>query len=479
MLLLERDAPAEARVWLRLSVDLADTNAQAWDNLGRACLGVERAREAITAFETAIRLAGVSADRLVNLGNALLNAGDAEGAIARFQIALVLEPLLPRARFNLARALDRLGRPEEAEAELRLVLPVAPRDKAGIVVDLLAHSLTHQGRYQEAVALLSEHLASQPDAHSSRWNRALAHLILGAFEPGWADYECRWLVDAHTPAPTGHAVLDVTLVSGRRVLVVAEQGMGDCIQFVRYASLLGSCGAEVWLSVPKALVWVCRTLSGVRGVVATGDPVPPPDHIVSMLSLPLAFGTRLESIPAQARYLGVPPHARAVWAERVRVGGGPRVGVVWVGSAFSAERSSVPLSLLRSLMLGSHVVFHALARDVSPEDEALLRSMPDIRRYDGLVHDFADSAAILAQLDLVITIDTALAHLAGALGIPSWVMLPFDPDWRWLIGRDDSPWYPSMRLFRQAEPGGWPDVIERVRVALTRWKPVEEYAPYG
>lgn len=479
VLLLERDAPAEAQIWLRLSVELADSNAQAWDNLGRACLGAERPRDAIAAFETVMRRAGASAERLVNLGNALLNAGDVEAAIEKFRTALILEPLLPQARFNLARALQRLGRSAEAEAELRPVLPLAPPDKQGIVIDLLAHSLSAQGRYQEAVALLSEHLANHPDAYSTRWNRALAHLTLGAFGPGWLDYECRWLVDTHTPAPDRHAVLDVTQVAGQRVLIVAEQGMGDCIQFARYGPLLGARGAEVWLSVPRELVWVCRTLSGVRGVVATGDPVPPPDLVVSMLSLPLAFGTRLESIPASARYLAVPPHARAVWAGRVRVGAGPQIGIVWVGSAFSAERASVGLSLLGPLLMGPRAVFHAVVRDVSSEDDALLRTMPDIRRYDGLIHDFADSAAILAQLDLVITIDTALAHLAGALGIPVWVMLPFDPDWRWLIGRDDSPWYPRMRLFRQAEPGDWSDVIERVRVALVHFLSDDDHTLYG
>lgn len=143
-------------------------------------------------------------------------------------------------------------------------------------------------------------------------------MSLGDFVAGWPDYESRWLVAAHMPAPVRHAVLDVTQVSGRRLLVVAEQGMGDCIQFVRYAPLLAHRGAEVWLSVPQALVWMCRTLAGVRGVVASGDPVPPADHVISMLSLPLAFGTRLDSIPRWDRYLAVPPHARAAWAGRMR-----------------------------------------------------------------------------------------------------------------------------------------------------------------
>lgn len=344
-----------------------------------------------------------------------------------------------------------------------------------LVVNTLGRVLSQQGRYAEAVALADGRLGQHQENHRTRWNRGLARLILGDFHGGWADYEARWLVPEHTPAPPGHQVLDPDQLRGRRVLVVAEQGMGDCIQFARYVPLLAERGAEVWLSVPAELVWLCRSLAGVRGVVAFGDPTPPPDRVTAMMSLPLAFGTTLATIPFPSGYLSAPVHARARWAAMAGSAGRPRIGLVWRGSAASAARSAVPLESLAPLLSVPDVAFHALVPAPTPAERSVLSGVRDMRLPIGKSDDFADTAAVIETLDLVITIDTAVAHLAGALGRPVWVMLPFDPDWRWLTGRGDTPWYDSARLFRQGQPHDWAGhdwagVVGAVSEALLAWR---------
>ena len=461
-----RGAPAEALVWLQRADAVMPAQAQVRENIGLAALAAERPEIAVAAFEIHLDLAGPTPGGQNNLGNALLLAGQAEAATARFQAALALAPNFSPARYNLGRALERAGRLREAEAALRTVLPAAPPDRLPLVINLLGRVLCGQGRYPEAEHLASDLLERQPDQHRTRWNRSLVRLLLGDFEAGWRDYESRWLVPEHTPAPEGHTVLDPAKVAGRRVLVVAEQGLGDTIQFARYAPMLADHGAEVWLSVPPELVWLCRTLRGVRGVVATGDPAPPPDLTTAMLSLPLAFGT---DIPAEVPYLHVPPHAAAAWGHRIAAMECLRVGLAWTGSRASAPRSALPLTLLAPLLAQPGVTFHCLQKQITAQDQAWLESYPGVRTHDAEWHDFADTAAVMARLDLVITIDTSVAHLAGAMGRPTWIMLPFDPDWRWQTGRRDSPWYPSVRLFRQPAPGDWASVVAQVTAALEKW----------
>jgi len=469
VLLLARDSPAEAVVWLDLAAGMRPDNAQVWDNLGLACLAAGRGEQAVAAFETAIRLGGETPDRNVNLGNALLRVDRVDAALARFQAALAQAPTHLPAWFNLGRAWERLGRLDDAEQALHRVLPLAPPDRAALVVNALGRVLSQLGRYAAAIALANDLLDRFPLEHRTRWNRGLARLIQGDLDGGWADYEARWLVPEHTPAPRGHQVLDPDHIGGQRVLVVAEQGMGDCIQFARYAPLLAQLGAEVWLSVPADLVWLCRTLAGVRGVVAFGDPTPPPDLVTAMMSLPLAFRTNLATVPTARGYLAAPAHARARWSGMARTDGPPRIGLAWRGSAASAARSAVPLALLRPLLSIPGVAYHALVRDPTPAERLVLASVPGMRMPIDASHDFADTAAVIETLDLVITIDTAVAHLAGALGRPVWVMLPFDPDWRWLTARADTPWYDSARLFRQVRPGDWPSVVDGVHQAVLAW----------
>lgn len=456
-----RGAPAEAIVWLERARSLRPHHPQCLENLGGARLDAGQAQAAIAAFDARLALGAPTPGVLNNLGNALLLAGQPAEAIARYRAALTLAPDFAPARFNLGRGLEETGAFAEAEAALRTVLPAAPPDRVPLIVNQLGRVLCAQGRYREALDLT-------PADRTTRWNQSLTRLLLGDFAQGWRDYEHRWDVTGHSPPPAGHRVPDLSAIRGKRVRIVAEQGLGDSIQFVRYVPLLADLGAEVWLSVPPPLIWLFRTLRGVRGVVGADDPVPPADLTTSMLSLPLAFGTRLDTIPAATPYLDVPPHARIAWADRIGGCVGARVGVVWAGSTASAPRSAIPAALLAPLLDHQQVTFHCLQRDVTAEDRARMGESGAMVFHDAALHDFADTAALLAAMDLVITIDTSVAHLAGAMGRPTWIMIPFDPDWRWLLGRTDSPWYPSVRLFRQPSPGDWASVVRMVGTALSR-----------
>ena len=463
-----RAAPSEAIVWLQRAFGLHPRHPQLLENLGTARLDAQQTDAAITAFEEHLASTAPTPGALNNLGNALLLADRPNEAVARFQAALTLAPDFAPARFNLGRALEAVGAFTDAEAALRAVLPLAPADRLPQVINQLGRVLCAQGRYREALDLTDALLRDRPAEHATRWNQSLTRLLIGDFARGWREYEHRWDVPAHSPPPERHTVLDLSAIRGKRVRVVAEQGLGDSIQFARYAPLLAEMGAEVWLSVPPPLIWLFRTLRGVRGVVGTDDPAPPADLTTSMLSLPLAFGTSLDSIPAETPYLHVPPHARIAWAERIGALRGIHVGVVWSGSRASAPRSAIPVRLLAPVLARVGITFHCLQREITPEDRAAISGAGTMVLHDAELHDFADTAALLAAMDLVITIDTSVAHLAAAMGRPTWIMIPFDPDWRWLLACAGSPWYPSVRLFRQPGPGDWISVVKAVGTALSR-----------
>jgi tetratricopeptide (TPR) repeat protein len=467
VLRLKRRAVLEAIVWLRHAVALRPHDALVRDNLALALIEGEHGAEAIVETNAAMLFAGPTAERLNTLGIAYLADHQPEAALAAIDRARAMDPALLAARFTRGRALIALHRFAEAEAETRALLPLAPPDRRSLVMRQLARAIAEDGRWAESWAVGQAHLAVEPDDVEMHWNMALVGLVEGRMPVAWRHYEYRWRVGHHTPAPAGHMVVDPDRVAGKRVLVTDEQGIGDVIQFVRYAALLADRGAEVWLAVPPALVSLFATLRGPRGVVATHDPRPPPDQVCSVMSLPLAFGTDLTTIPAAIPYLDVPFATRARWGSFEVGDERPRIGLVWSGSAASAARSAMPAALLAPLAERfPGASFHCLQRDIAPADRSMLAL---ITTHDTRLVDFADTAALIARMDLVISIDTAVAHLAGALGKPVWTLLAFEADWRWLLDRDDSPWYPTMRLFRQTAHGDWPGVVARVQAALAAW----------
>jgi hypothetical protein len=336
------------------------------------------------------------------------------------------------------------------------------------MVAALCHVFVEQERYEDALAVFAcapPGLAGNPVL---AWNESLTRLMLGDYAQGWRLYERRFEVLAHDPPRPAAQVLDPAAVAGRRVLLFGEQGRGDVIQFARYLPMLAARGATVLVEAYSDLLPLLGEVPGVAAVAEPGGPVPPHDLLTPLLSLPLAFGTELDSIPAAVPYLR-PPEARlAAWSARLGPRVRPRVGLCWWGFQHIPKRS-IPGFMLAPLLGCEDLEFHAVQKDITPSDADWLARHPSVRVHAAALRDFADTAALLQQMDLVISIDTAVAHLAGALGRPVWIMLPFSPDWRWLRGREDSPWYPSARLFRQGRSEVWPDVVQRVAAALQAW----------
>lgn len=437
--------------------------------LGEELLAQGRAPAAARHFAAALRLDDSDAVLWQLHARALNAAAQRDEALVSIGRALALKH--DSAEFHLARGVILRGaaRYEEALQSYQQVVQLAPRNTAGYtnlgsVQDQLGLADLAMANYERAIAL-------DPGNALARWNRALVHLRRGDYQQGWRDYEYRWKAetldlykkqrDFAQPAWTGREPL-----AGKTILLHAEQGFGDTIQFCRYAPLLARRDAVVVLEVKPALVALMGTLEGVSSIVVKGDALPPSDYHIPLMSLPLAFDTRIDSVPAATPYLAPDAarvaHWRAALGPRTR----PRVGVVWSGSAANQNdhNRSLPLPLLAALF-DAPGDFISLQKEVRPDDQALLDTLPVLQLADQL-RDFADTAALCAVLDLVITVDTSVAHLAGALGVPVWVMLQTPFEWRWLEQGAASPWYPSATLYRQAQRGDWTPLVEQVAADL-------------
>jgi tetratricopeptide (TPR) repeat protein len=325
-------------------------------------------------------------------------------------------------------------------------------------------------RLDEALASYDKALAFKPDYAEAHWNEALLRLLTGDFSRGWAKYEWRWRNESLALSTRNFSQplwLGAAAIDGKTILLHSEQGFGDTIQFCRYVPLLAARGARVILEVPRSLQELMTNLAGATQVISKGDSLPDFDVQCPFLSLPLAFATRLETIPSATPYLRAPVQALKNWQARLGPKARPRIGLAWSGRPTHKNDQNRSISL-RSLLalLDIEATFVSLQKDVRTDDAAVLKERDDILDFGDALKDFSDTAALISHLDLVISVDTSVAHLAGALAKPVWVLLPFLPDWRWLLDRDDSPWYPTARLFRQDNTRAWDDVIVRVHEAL-------------
>ena len=328
-------------------------------------------------------------------------------------------------------------------------------------------------RYHDALVSYARALEIDPEHAEARWNDALCRLLLGDFDAGWRQYEARWdsqRLDVPRRVFPQALWLGADDVRGKRLLIHAEQGFGDTLQFCRYVALLAGNGAEIIVEVQPELKNLLRSLAGVDQLLAQGEALPPFDLQCPMLSLPLACHTTLQSIPAVVPYLHAEPARLEYW--QAQLGGQalsiPRIGLAWRGNAVQRnDPRSLPFATITPL-LTAPARFASLHIEIHDDDAAALAACDAVQFFGPQLKDFSDTAALIASLDLVITVDTAIAHLAGALGKPVWILLPFNADWRWLTDRSDSPWYPSARLFRQTASGDWPGVITVVAEELSR-----------
>ncbi|MGD0585408.1 MAG: tetratricopeptide repeat protein [Oryzomonas sp.] len=402
------------------------------------------------------------------LGVRLKERGDLVEAERCFREIVEHSPHLPDPHHSLGVVLQLQERPAEAIGHYRTAIALDP----GFVKAHynLSTALWRSGSYQEAISLVKRTLTLDPRHAEAHWLLGMLLLLTGDFCRGWQEYEWRWEVERfNTKRPEfGRPQWDGSPLAGRTLLIYMEQGRGDMIQFIRYAPLAAASGGRVVVCAVRELVSLLEAAEGVSQAVDREGPLPAFDVHIPALSLPGVFGTTLETTPGQVPYLRPDPARVAQWRHILPACGRMRIGLVWAGQATPDPLRSVPLCECSSLLSHPQVDVYSLQIGRGVEEIAALPAGCTIIDHTNRISDFADTAALIANLDLVITIDTAVAHLAAGLGKRVWTLLPFVPDWRWLVGRDDSPWYPTMRLFRQQSPGDWRGVMDRVREELAR-----------
>jgi hypothetical protein len=366
---------------------------------------------------------------------------------------------------SLGSALRRLRRFEEAADACRKAIelnPTSPMERYNLGVVYL-----DQCRIAEAIACLREAVELKPTEPLPHWGLALALLVDGQFAEGWKEYEWRWECTELFPARPkfSQPTWDGSDLSGKTILLHSEQGFGDAIQFARYATLLARQEARVILQCSPMMRRLFATIPGVHAIHCEPEPLPRFDVHCSLLSLPRTLGTTLETIPAQIPYLSANPDLAAAWKQRLAaIAGKRKVGIAWAGNPDHQRDQDRSCGLAALAPLASHADVALISLQKGPAASQTAAPPPGMILHDFTpeLETFADTAALIANLDLVITVDTSIAHLAGAMGKPVWTLLAFAPDWRWLLNRTDSPWYPTMRLFRQPSPGDWGSVVAAV-----------------
>jgi tetratricopeptide (TPR) repeat protein len=501
------DALASYDAALRIKPDLAETHS----NRGTALKDVGRLDEALASYDAALKIKPALAEASYNRANVLKDLGRLDDALVSYDAALRIKPDYAEAHSNRGNALKDLGRLDDALAAHDAALRIRPGDaeahynRGNTLTDLgradealiaydaalrikpdyvethvnRGNALKDLGRLGDAMVAYDSALQIKPDLADAHYNRGMVHLLLGHFEDGWPGYEYRWHSagiqggkQRHEDSPRWQG----EPANGRTILLWAEQGLGDAIQFARYVPLLVQRGWRVVLEVPSPLV---RLLAGTAGatVIPIGEPLPYFEVQCPLLSLPLGFATTVTTIPTPGPYLAVRQDAVASWSDRLPRDG-LRVGIAWQGSPDHKNDRNRSFRLEQFSRIAGLSGVHLISLQKGAGADQLASLAPGVAihalgpDYDG--GDFLDTAAVVLGLDLVISADTSVAHLAGTLGRPVWVALPAAPDWRWLIERDDSPWYPTMRLFRQAKPRDWNGVFARIAEELSGFQRIAQ-----
>jgi Tfp pilus assembly protein PilF len=440
--------------------------AQAWYLLGSITHMTGRLVEAVGYYQHALRLAPALVEARNNLGVALQALGSTEAALECFRDAIRLRPDFADAYSNLGNALQEQGNLDDAIACYRQAIQRQPD-----YLDAhnnLGNALRGQRRFSEALASYNEALRIKPDQPYVHLSRALLWLQTGDFERGWVEYEWRLKCKDFAIPAFPRPMWDGSFLDGQTILVYGDHGLGDTLQFIRYAPLVRDRGGRIVAAVRKPLARIAASCPGMEQVFSDGEQLPDFAVFVPAMSLPRIFHTTVATVPGRVPYLAADDELVKRWTEEVRCEQGFRIGIAWQGNpSYPRDRQrSFRLSRFESLAMLPGVRLYSLQKGFGSEQIAESAGCFSVIDLGNRIDDFADSAAIMRNLDLVITADTSLAHLAGAIGTCVWVALPFDADWRWQLEREDSPWYPTMRLFRQRRPGDWDEVFERIRAEL-------------
>jgi hypothetical protein len=450
---------------IRLSPDYA----AAYFNLGLVYQEQLEFLQALVNFEKVIAIDPQYEAAFYHAGNALLVLGQLEIGLGFLDRALQLNPESTMAHTSRANALKCLWRIDEALDSYATAIALRPDYhepycKRGILLQALKRLDEAMADYQQAIDL-------KPDFANAYWNKGLLKILTGQFAEGWQLYEWRWqdtgkLQARSYPQPLWLGDADL---NGKTLLIFPEQGFGDIIQFCRYLPLLDALGANIIFEVPAGLLTLLGTLPGRFQLVERGSTLPEFDLYCPIMSLALAFKTTLNTIPASVPYLFADDLHQAKWQQRLGEKTAFRVGLVWSGSKAHPDDRNRSMSLpMLSALLELPVEFHCLQKEIHGEDQAQLAALPQIHTHSEALADFADTAALLNAMDLIISVDTSVAHLAGAMAKPVWILLPYAPDYRWMLDRTDSPWYPTATLFRQPAPQDWAAVMGQVVEQLQR-----------
>ncbi len=442
--------------------------AEAHSNRGVALQELRQFDAAIKGFDRAIAINPEYVEAYSNRGNVLQELKHLDAAVASYDQAIALRPDYVEAHYNLGNALRELQQLEAAVASYDRAIAINPdyaeahHNRGVSLHDLL--------KPEEALACFDRAISLKPDYAEAYWNKSFTLLLKGDLGEGFKLYESRWnnkknkLKQRNFPRPLW---LGVESLQGKTILLHSEQGLGDVIHFCRYAGMVASLGARVFLEVPKILMGLLNNLEGVTRIFAQGSPLSDFDYHCPLLSLPLAFKTNLETIPHSKAYLRSNDAKMAEWAKKLGIKTRPRIGIVWSGSTSHINDHNRSMLLSRFIPhLPEGFEYVSIQKEVRDRDLETLHAHPDIRHFGEELSDFEDTAALCELMDLIITVDTSVAHLCGALGKATWILLPYSPDWRWLLDRSDSPWYQTVRLFRQDAIGDWGSVLKRVKDAL-------------
>ncbi len=467
----------EARNW-QAAIDLVQQAIRAdgsvafyHSNLCEICRQVGRLEEALAAGERALALDPSSARTHNNLGIVHYDRGEYASAEDCYRRALALAPDLVPAHGNLANALRAQHRFEEAIAAYHVALALDGGFADGW--SNLGLTLSLLGRHDEALDAYRTAVAADPLHANGHVGVALQTLLRGNFAEGWFEYQWRWRSTELTPPRIAAPAWQGEALAGRHILLVAEQGLGDTIQFCRYAALLRSAGAGVSLMVQRPLVRLLSANLPWATIVEEQPQHPACDVYCPLLTLPLLLGTTAETIPAAIPYLRAPPQLADAWRCEIGNARGLRVGLAWAGNPnhINNHNRSLPLAALAPLFAIDGITLVSL--QVGPRAREAYEAPGDVIDVSAKLTDFADTAGLLTALDLVVSVDTSVVHLAGAMGVPVWVLLSVGTDWRWRLNREDTPWYPTMRLFRQRTYGAWRPTVIRVAEALAALVGVE------
>jgi tetratricopeptide (TPR) repeat protein len=444
--------------------------AEALYNRGVTLQELKRFTDALASYDRALAVRPDYAEALYNRGNALKELQRFDEALASFDRALAVRPEHPDTLNNRGNTLKELQRFDEALASFDRALVVRPGYAE--TLNNRGNTLKELKQFDAALASFDRALAVRPDYADAHWNESLVRLLTGDFVRGWKKFEWRWKNESLNPSPRNFAQplwLGKNGIEGKTILLHSEQGLGDTIQFCRYVPLVAARGARVLLQVPESLRDLMASLAGVTQVIGPTSKLPDFDLHCPLLSLPLAFETRLDTIPSATPYLSASSESVRSWNTWLGLKYRPRIGLVWSGSPAhkNDHNRSIKLRTLIQL-LDIDATFVSLQKDIRADDATLLNDRSDLLHFGDKLKDFSDTAALISNLDLVISVDTSVAHLAGALAKPVWVLLPFLSDWRWLLDRDDSPWYPTALLYRQYAAGDWSGVVGHVGVELVK-----------